>query len=145
MYYFYYASILGKRVWWKVFLDLSSSYYPYRYHSSPFISTSFSLHSPLLLLLQKYITSIQIIQFVCSFLLSIPYIYYAHPYDKQGNLDFSQSKCCGWNAFLFSCFCNLSFLLLFVQFYNDTYTPANAATTTNAARGGNQQTTKKVQ
>jgi len=51
---------------------------------------------------KKYITGIQIIQFICSFLLSIPYVYYTVSFDSDGIL---LPMCLGWPAFLFSFFC----------------------------------------
>jgi fatty acid elongase 3 len=60
---------------------------------------------------KKYITSGQIVQFVSSFLLSIPFCYY----------HFFEKGCKGEMAFYFSCFCNGSFLLLFINFYQQTY------------------------
>eukprot|EP01118_Nematostelium_gracile_P018555 TRINITY_DN826_c0_g1_i4.p1 TRINITY_DN826_c0_g1~~TRINITY_DN826_c0_g1_i4.p1 ORF type:complete len:187 (+),score=15.11 TRINITY_DN826_c0_g1_i4:109-669(+) len=60
---------------------------------------------------KKYITQIQIIQFISSFILSFPYIYYSY-----------SMECEGWSAFMFSLFVNSSFLFLFVQFFKSTYT-----------------------
>eukprot|EP00127_Corallochytrium_limacisporum_P007077 Clim_evm37s241 gene=Clim_evmTU37s241 len=59
---------------------------------------------------KRYITSLQIFQFMCSFALAIPYVYMCY-----------SGGCLGWNAFIFSCFTNGSFLLLFIQFSKRTY------------------------
>lgn len=68
---------------------------------------------------QKYVTSIQIVQFASSFLLCLPYLYY--------RAQVGDAKCVGWNAFLFSAFCNLSFLILFIQFYFRTYSGTSSS------------------
>jgi len=83
MYYFYYASVVGKRIWWK-----------------------------------KYITTGQIIQFVSSFVLCIPYVIYTVAWNE--NSQFSP-QCHGWSSLMFSSAGNLSFLLLFIRFYKTTY------------------------
>jgi len=70
-----------------------------------------------------YITNTQIFQFVCSFLLSIPYIFYTLAFDPFGNLDL---KCHGWTAFGISFFINSSFLVLFVNFWLKTYKKDNS-------------------
>lgn len=67
---------------------------------------------------KRYITTVQIIQFVSSFLLSIPYVYYAVGFSSTGQFE---PRCSGFSAFLFSFGCNLSFLILFVQFYQRAY------------------------
>ncbi|KAJ3257909.1 hypothetical protein HK103_004200 [Boothiomyces macroporosus] len=59
---------------------------------------------------KKYITTAQIIQFILSFVMSIPYIYYA----KVNN-------CGGWNAYYFSMAVSGSFLMLFINFYRTSY------------------------
>ncbi|KAJ3275018.1 hypothetical protein HDV01_001524 [Terramyces sp. JEL0728] len=59
---------------------------------------------------KKYITTAQIVQFITSFVMSIPYIYYAKLND-----------CGGWNAYYFSMAVSGSFLILFVNFYRKSY------------------------
>jgi len=59
---------------------------------------------------KKYITTGQIIQFIFSFLVSTPYVYYH-----------MQGECSGFNAFVFSMFVNGSFLVLFIRFYQKSY------------------------
>ena len=67
---------------------------------------------------KKYITTIQIVQFVCSFLLSVPYVYYTVSFDSNGNF---VARCNGLPAFVLSFFTNLSFLYLFASFYKSAY------------------------
>jgi len=93
MYYYYYASILGKNVWWK-----------------------------------KYITKGQIIQFISSFILSGPYIYYTVHFDKEGKFE---PQCGAWNTWIFSAVCNFSFLLLFTNFYTTSYQGSSDRRSTN--------------
>jgi len=61
---------------------------------------------------KKYITSGQIIQFSTSFILSVPYLYF----------HFTNNCKYGFKAFLFSMFCNGTFLILFIRFFRKTYT-----------------------
>lgn len=61
--------------------------------------------------IQKYITSLQIVQFIGSFLVTIPFVYYA---TKAGNFE-------SWVSIRMSTFVNFTFLLLFVKFYLDSY------------------------
>eukprot|EP01114_Cavostelium_apophysatum_P017936 TRINITY_DN5433_c0_g1_i1.p1 TRINITY_DN5433_c0_g1~~TRINITY_DN5433_c0_g1_i1.p1 ORF type:complete len:319 (-),score=40.64 TRINITY_DN5433_c0_g1_i1:64-936(-) len=67
---------------------------------------------------KKYITGLQIVQFISSFILSAPYLYYSIGYSPNG--EFSP-QCAGWGPFLFTCAANFSFLLLFANFYGKTY------------------------
>ena len=62
--------------------------------------------------LKRYITQFQIVQFVASFVLTVPYL-----------LLYRQRRhgCLGMPALLVSTFCNASYLALFVQFYKRTY------------------------
>ncbi|GJD06515.1 Putative elongation of fatty acids protein [Galdieria sulphuraria] len=62
---------------------------------------------------RRWITTMQIIQFVCSFLLSIPYLYWQWR---------TTHSCGGIPAWIISIVCNGSYLLLFMQFYTKTYT-----------------------
>ncbi|KNC73601.1 hypothetical protein SARC_13839 [Sphaeroforma arctica JP610] len=59
---------------------------------------------------KRYITKLQIVQFITSFVLSVPYLYYHF-----------QHGCVGMEAYIFSFFTNASFLLLFINFNNKTY------------------------
>ncbi|KAJ3417002.1 hypothetical protein HDV05_007484 [Chytridiales sp. JEL 0842] len=59
---------------------------------------------------KRYITTGQIIQFMTSFALCVPYLYF---HFKKG--------CSGWEAFLFSMTINGTFLLLFIDFYRRSY------------------------
>jgi len=68
---------------------------------------------------KKYITVTQIIQFICSFLVSVPFAYIAIGYDSNSNF---VPQCEGWNTFVFSSCINLSFLMLFANFYSNRYT-----------------------
>eukprot|EP00301_Raphidiophrys_heterophryoidea_P027830 c9844_g2_i1.p1 GENE.c9844_g2_i1~~c9844_g2_i1.p1 ORF type:complete len:284 (+),score=61.34 c9844_g2_i1:40-852(+) len=61
---------------------------------------------------RKFITLIQIIQFVTSFLLGLPYV---------ALLFTSASPCTGLPAFLLSCVLNGTYLTMFVQFYKSAY------------------------
>ncbi|TPX47228.1 very-long-chain 3-oxoacyl-CoA synthase [Synchytrium endobioticum] len=61
---------------------------------------------------KRYLTSGQIIQFIMSFLLSIPYVYYHYTLGRDT---------VSWIPFLFSMSVNGSFLLLFIQFYRRSY------------------------
>eukprot|EP01119_Soliformovum_irregulare_P013080 TRINITY_DN3453_c0_g1_i1.p1 TRINITY_DN3453_c0_g1~~TRINITY_DN3453_c0_g1_i1.p1 ORF type:complete len:253 (-),score=-0.46 TRINITY_DN3453_c0_g1_i1:211-969(-) len=61
---------------------------------------------------KKYLTGLQIFQFASSFLLSVPFVYYS---------DVGRSECRGWSTFVFSFFVNLSFLILFINFYSKSY------------------------
>lgn len=95
MYYYYFITSLGQTVWWKV--------HPFTYRSNS---------------LQHWITKLQIIQFVSSFVLAVPYLYYVIGHDHSGNF---VPQCTGWNAFLFSCLINGSFLALFIRFFKSAY------------------------
>jgi hypothetical protein len=71
---------------------------------------------------KKYITSLQIVQFVSSFALAVPYVY----------LDLGAGRgwgggCTGHRAFFFSCFLNATFLVLFIRFYLNTYKDEKSA------------------
>lgn len=59
---------------------------------------------------KKYITTLQIIQFMGSFLISIPFISYA----RETNFD-------SWIVFFFSSTVNSTFLMLFINFYRNSY------------------------
>ncbi|PVU92704.1 hypothetical protein BB559_003628 [Furculomyces boomerangus] len=86
MYYYYYLTALGIRVWWK-----------------------------------KLVTTMQIVQFIIDlgFVYFCTYIYYAHKY----RLAFSFKESCNGTEFaaIFGCLLLSSYLLLFVQFFIDTY------------------------
>jgi len=86
MYYFFTATSLGVRIWWK-----------------------------------KYITTIQIVQFVCSFAMSVPYLYFMVERGPDGGLTLDTSNCPGWMAWVISATINGSFLVLFINFYRTTY------------------------
>ncbi|KAK4528585.1 hypothetical protein GAYE_SCF61G6530 [Galdieria yellowstonensis] len=62
---------------------------------------------------RRWITTMQIIQFICSFLLSIPYIYW----------QWITNAACGASipAWIISVGCNGSYLFLFIRFYTKTY------------------------
>lgn len=62
--------------------------------------------------LKRYITMVQIVQFITSFASLIPYYYY-----DRG----TSGGCDGKTALWISGFCNASFLLLFIRFYIKTY------------------------
>eukprot|EP01095_Lingulamoeba_sp_RSL-Kostka_P000523 TRINITY_DN10803_c1_g1_i1.p1 TRINITY_DN10803_c1_g1~~TRINITY_DN10803_c1_g1_i1.p1 ORF type:complete len:266 (+),score=9.62 TRINITY_DN10803_c1_g1_i1:60-857(+) len=62
---------------------------------------------------KKYITSIQILQFVSSLLLGSVYVYF---YFTLG-----QNQCVAMKAFLFTTFFNITFLFLFTDFYKSSY------------------------
>jgi len=64
---------------------------------------------------KKYITTIQIVQFAISFILSIPFVYY---YTTGYN-------CLGFGAYIFSIGFNLSLLYLFSGFFKKTYNKKN--------------------
>ncbi|GJQ15576.1 hypothetical protein GpartN1_g7367.t1 [Galdieria partita] len=66
---------------------------------------------------RKRITTMQIVQFICSFLLSIPYIYWQWR---------TNCGCGGIPAWMISIACNGSYLFLFVRFYTKTYTPPSS-------------------
>jgi len=74
---------------------------------------------------KKYITSLQIFQFVSSFLLSGPYVYYSLHINSDGHWDL---RCAGWKAFAFSAFCNSTLLYLFIRFYRSQYPHDNEKT-----------------
>eukprot|EP00003_Mantamonas_plastica_P003760 TRINITY_DN12952_c0_g1_i2.p1 TRINITY_DN12952_c0_g1~~TRINITY_DN12952_c0_g1_i2.p1 ORF type:complete len:291 (+),score=84.17 TRINITY_DN12952_c0_g1_i2:43-873(+) len=57
---------------------------------------------------KMYITAIQITQFVASFVLSVPYLYYV--YNEEGGCD-------GFYGFVFSAVVNFTFLVQFIQLY----------------------------
>ena len=90
MYYYYFASAQGRTVWFKV-------------------SSNRSFLKPTNL--QKYITSAQIIQFITSFLLSIPFFYFYYTTDCTY----------GMEAFCVSFVCNFIFLVCFIRFYKSSY------------------------
>lgn len=72
---------------------------------------------------KRYLTQLQIVQFVSSFVLSLPYLYYdllapalpGVPPLAGGH------NCTGFDAFVGSAAVNLSFLLLFIRFYVNSY------------------------
>ena len=61
---------------------------------------------------KPWITRMQIVQFITSFLLSGIYLWlrWQHACSSHGDV-----------AFWFSCVCNASFLFLFIQFYQKAY------------------------
>ncbi|KNC48302.1 GNS1/SUR4 family protein [Thecamonas trahens ATCC 50062] len=84
---------------------------------------------------KKHITKLQIIQFVSSFLLAIPYLGLTFGYIPLNKRSFPSAspgdmpllgspvghQCSGWYSFVFSSFINASFLYLFVAFFRSTY------------------------
>jgi hypothetical protein len=67
---------------------------------------------------KRWITLLQIVQFITSFALTIPYLYlyWRNP-----------QRCMGMPALAISTFCNASYLLLFLRFYRRTYWPVSKA------------------
>jgi fatty acid elongase 3 len=65
---------------------------------------------------KKYITTMQIVQFICSFLISIPFL-------KVASITGYHS----WSVWIASNGINFSFLLLFIKFYLDNYKKKPAA------------------
>eukprot|EP01097_Dermamoeba_algensis_P007591 TRINITY_DN4831_c0_g1_i1.p1 TRINITY_DN4831_c0_g1~~TRINITY_DN4831_c0_g1_i1.p1 ORF type:complete len:197 (-),score=25.08 TRINITY_DN4831_c0_g1_i1:71-661(-) len=72
---------------------------------------------------KKYITLLQIVQFVCSLLLAGMFVYYH--LNSGGTLGWeSESGCSGWRVFLVSTLFNASLLFLFVDFFKKSYSTA---------------------
>ena len=65
---------------------------------------------------KKYLTSLQILQFVVSLVMAVFFVQ-AH----QTSLSLGKRGCSGWNAFLISTAFNFTLLLLFIQFFFVTY------------------------
>ncbi|TPX31393.1 very-long-chain 3-oxoacyl-CoA synthase [Synchytrium microbalum] len=70
---------------------------------------------------KKYLTSGQIIQFIMSFVLSIPYVYYHWTLGQNTS----------WKPFLFSMSVNGSFLFLFIRFYQKSYSGSKKSSKSN--------------
>mmetsp|Transcript_6196 Transcript_6196/g.8752 ORF Transcript_6196/g.8752 Transcript_6196/m.8752 type:complete len:97 (+) Transcript_6196:460-750(+) len=68
---------------------------------------------------RKYITQLQIVQFISSFLLTIPHL----------RLQIQSGwKCSGRTAFYASVFFNMTYLLLFIRFYATNYRTSKSMT-----------------
>lgn len=92
MYYYYFRTASGAKVWWK-----------------------------------KYLTTMQIIQFVIDLIViySCTYSYYAYTYTNSAFPNFG--TCAGTeSAAAFGCAILTSYLLLFINFYRITYKKKNA-------------------
>ena len=66
--------------------------------------------------LSRYLTTLQILQFVVSLVMAVFFVM-AH----QHSLTEGRSGCTGWNAFLISTAFNFTLLGLFVNFYVSAY------------------------
>eukprot|EP00756_Hemistasia_phaeocysticola_P064929 Hpha_TRINITY_DN815_c0_g1::TRINITY_DN815_c0_g1_i1::g.195001::m.195001 len=66
---------------------------------------------------KRNITRLQIFQFACSFILSVPFVYYATEFTPDG----VALRCHGMWTFLLSAGMNASFLFMFVGFFDKTY------------------------
>jgi fatty acid elongase 3 len=92
-----------------------------RAHSPSVISTAV-LH--VTTVWKRRITTFQIVQFVSSFVMTIPYVYYSWPELFDGSLGpvrWAQPRCHGLEPFLLSVCMNSAFLVLFVRFFLKSY------------------------
>lgn len=94
---------------------------------------------------KKYLTLLQILQFVTS-LVFAGLLVKAHVALRQRGLE----GCAGWNAFLVSTLFNVTLLALFVEFYLRSYKTSKGSGTSSekkreAARGSEANGIKKAQ
>ncbi|KAJ3302113.1 hypothetical protein HDV03_005402 [Kappamyces sp. JEL0829] len=71
---------------------------------------------------KKYITTLQIVQFIGSFLVSIPFVVAA-----------VDNHCHSWTVLYFTWIVNFSFLVLFTKFYLESYKATSLRTSRKAA------------
>jgi len=83
---------------------------------------------------RKYITKVQILQFIFDALTSLPFLFFR----------MSGSACSGtWESWVGGNFVGFSFLVLFIQFYNDSYKRKPTAASTAHAAGSSRASSSK--
>ena len=124
MYYYYFQQALGNKVWFKVHtLPASACAEACLLHALMRRAKLGLGHGARPSSHQKYITTMQIVQFGVSFLLALPFLYYQ-----------SSGQCLGLEAFVFSMVCNGIFLFLFIRFYEREYAAKRQASKAAAGK-----------